>query len=95
MVNDAPLTLGWRRVSVLFAAIACFALALAVTTRADSATPVVDLGPVTVANGIATVSGHIADQALAGSLTVNGQDVRGQPGTGGTFSQQVPSERRK
>jgi hypothetical protein len=75
MVNDAPLTLGWRRVLVLFASIACFALALAVTTRADSATPVVDLGPVTVANGIATVSGHVADQALAGSLTVNGQPV--------------------
>jgi hypothetical protein len=28
MVNDAPLTLGRRRVSVLFASIACFALAL-------------------------------------------------------------------
>ena len=75
MVNDAPLTLGWRRVSMLFASIACFALALAVTTRADSTTPVVDLGPVTVASGIATVSGHVADQALAGSLTVNGQPV--------------------
>ncbi len=60
---------------MLFASIACFALALAVTTRADSATPVVDLGPVVVANGIATVSGHIADQALAGSFTVNGQPV--------------------
>jgi len=75
MVNDAPLNLGLRRVSVLFASIACFALALAVTTHADSTTPVVDLGPVTVANGIATVSGHLADQALAGSLTLNGQPV--------------------
>ncbi len=75
MVNDAPLTLGWRRISALLASLACFALALAVTTRADSATPIVDLGPVTVANGIATVSGHVADQALAGSLTVNGQPV--------------------
>ena len=74
-MNDAPLTLGWRRVSMLFASIACFALALAVTTRADSTTPVVDLGPVTVANGIVTLSGHVSDQALAGSLTVNGQPV--------------------
>jgi hypothetical protein len=75
MVNDAPLTLGWRRISMLFASIACFALALAVTTRADSATPIVDLGPVTIANGIASVAGQVGGQALAGTLTVNGQAV--------------------
>jgi hypothetical protein len=87
MVNDAPLALGWRRVSVLFASIACFALALAVTTRADSTTPVVDLGPIIVANGIATLSGHVADQALAGSLTVNGQPV--EVDSSGQFSTAV------
>jgi hypothetical protein len=75
MVNDAPLTLGWRRLSALFASVACFALALAVTTRADTTGPVVDVGPVTLANGIATLSGHVADQGIASSLTINGQPV--------------------
>jgi hypothetical protein len=36
---------------------------------------VVDLGPVTLANGIATLSGHVADQGIASSLTINGQPV--------------------
>jgi hypothetical protein len=75
MVNDAPFILGWRRLPALLASLACFALAVAGTTRADTATPIVGLGPVTVANGIATLSGQVADQALASSLTINGQPV--------------------
>jgi hypothetical protein len=75
MVNDAPFTLGRRRLSALLVSVACFALAVAGTTRADSATPIVGLGPVTVANGTATLSGQITDQALTSSLTINGQPV--------------------
>jgi len=75
LVNEAPFALGWRRLSTLLASVACFALAVAGTTRADTATPVVALGPVTVANGIATLSGQVTDHALASSLTINGQPV--------------------
>jgi hypothetical protein len=74
-MSRSTLILSRRRLLALFAAVACVALAFAVATRADSAAPIVDLGPVTVANGIATLSGHVTDQAMASSLTINGQPV--------------------
>jgi hypothetical protein len=72
---NGPSPLDWRRVAALVPFVACLALALALKVQADSTTPIIVLGPVTVANGVATVSGHVADQALAASLTVNGQPV--------------------
>ncbi len=74
-MTNGPSTLDWRRVAALLPFVACIALAFALKVQADATTPIIDLGPVTVANGVATVSGHVADQALAASLTVNGQPV--------------------
>jgi hypothetical protein len=57
---------------------ALFAIAVAlalVPQAATAATPLIDLRPITVANGTAVVAGTIGSQAAGGTLTVNGQPL--------------------
>jgi hypothetical protein len=52
------------------------ALALAVVPRATPApTPLLDLGPITVANDTAVLTGTVGSQAAGSTLTVNGQPL--------------------
>jgi len=75
-----------RRTLVALAALAC-ALAALVGARAapgDTVTPVVKLGPTTIVNGVAIVSGTIAAPPSSATLTVNGHPLGVD--AGGTFA---------
>jgi len=76
-----------RRTLVALAALAC-ALAALVGARpapGDVVTPVVTLGPTTILNGVATVSGTVAaPDPSSAQLTVNGQPLG--LNAGGTFA---------
>jgi hypothetical protein len=76
-----------RRTLVALAALACALAALVGASPApgDVVSPVVTLGPTTIANGVASVSGTItAPAASSAQLTVNGQPLG--LNTGGTFA---------
>jgi hypothetical protein len=65
------------------------ALGLALAPGAQPAdTPLLDLGPVVVANGVATVTGTVASQGSNAQVTVNGQAVGLD--TAGAFTAVVP-----
>ena len=66
---------------------AALVLALGKPAGADLLRPLVELGPVTVANGTATVSGSLGGDPSSATLTVNGQPVN--VGPGGVFSASV------
>jgi hypothetical protein len=75
-VNPQVTRTGPRRRCLLAAFAAVAALAAAPPARADALQPVVQLGPVAVANGSVTVSGHLGGVPSAGAtLTVNGSPV--------------------
>ncbi|HEY2938818.1 MAG TPA: hypothetical protein VGJ27_03320, partial [Gaiellaceae bacterium] len=61
-----------RELFTLFA----IALALVLVPRATPAsTPLLALGPITVANGTAVLAGTVGSQAAGDTLTVNGQPL--------------------
>lgn len=71
-------TMPTRRTLAAFTAVACSLIALlgAGSAPGDIVTPVVSLGPTTIANGVATVSGTItATDPSSAQLTVNGQPL--------------------
>jgi hypothetical protein len=68
-------------------AVAAIVLAAGRPAGADLLQPLVTLGPVTVANGTATLSGSLGGNPSSATLTVNGQPV--SLGTGGSFSTTV------
>jgi hypothetical protein len=53
-----------------------------------ASTPLLELGPIVVANGVATVSGSVTPEAGSTSVTVNGQPLG--VSTSGTFQGVVP-----
>jgi hypothetical protein len=75
-----------RSAWVAAAGVAVGALVLAVgrPARADLLQPLVTIGPVTVANGTATLSGSLGGNPSSATLTVNGQPLT--LGADGTFS---------
>jgi hypothetical protein len=77
------------RVGLLAALLLAFAAltVLATSARGDVIKPLVVLGPTTVANGTAVVSGTVAAPASGAQLTINGQPVGLQ--SDGTFSATV------
>jgi hypothetical protein len=69
--------------------LAALVLALVyVSAAATASTPLLQLGPITVANDTATVAGTLASGSSTGTLTVNGQPVG--VGAAGAFSATVP-----
>jgi hypothetical protein len=78
-----------RRPWIVATGVAVAALVLAVgrPAGADLLRPLVTLGPVTVANGTATLSGSLGGNPSSATLTINGQPLN--VGAGGTFSATV------
>ena len=69
--------------------LAALVLALVyVSAAATASTPLLQLGPITVANDTATVAGTLASGSSTGTLTVNGQPVGVD--AAGAFSATVP-----
>jgi len=69
--------------------LAALVLALVyVSAAATASTPLLQLGPITVANDTATVAGALASGSSTGTLTVNGQPVGVD--AAGAFSATVP-----
>jgi hypothetical protein len=69
--------------------LAALALSLVyVSAGSTASTPLLQLGPIAVANGIATLSGKLASDSSNTTLTINGQPV-GLDG-GGAFAASVP-----
>jgi hypothetical protein len=84
-----PTRLAYRRTLLAAAGVAVAAVVLAVgrPAGADLLQPLVTLGPVTVADGTATLSGSLGGNPSSATLTVNGQPVN--LGAGGTFTATV------
>jgi hypothetical protein len=77
-MNLQMTTMPTRRTLAAFTAVACSLIALlgAGSAPGDIVTPVVSLGPTTVANGVATVSGTLTATAPSSAqLSVNGQPL--------------------
>jgi hypothetical protein len=73
---DVPAIRRPLSLAFLFALLAAAALVLAPSGRAQVLTPAVALGPVTVLNGVATVTGTLNPLTPVGSkITINGQPV--------------------
>jgi hypothetical protein len=71
------------------ALVAAFVLALSLAPGAATApTPLLNLGPIAVANGLATVSGTLSTGGSATSITVNGQPLA--VNAAGAFAGTVP-----
>jgi hypothetical protein len=68
------------------AALASLAVALAgpAAAGAEDVAPQVKLGPTTILNGLAVVSGTVSDESSGAQLTINGQPV--DVATGGSFA---------
>lgn len=66
---------GQRTSLVLAFLLATFALAFAGPASAETVGPVVTLGPTTVVNGLAVVSGTLGEPLSGASLSVNGQPL--------------------
>ena len=64
-----------RTTLVLAFTIAALALAFARPAHADTVGPVVSLGPTTVLNGVAVVSGTVGEPMSGATLSVNGQPL--------------------
>jgi hypothetical protein len=75
-----------RRVLAGLAVLASLAVALVGPTAAgaENVAPQIKLGPTTILNGLAVVSGSVSDESSAAQLTINGQPV--DVAAGGTFA---------
>lgn len=75
-----------RRVLAGLAALASLAVALVGPSAAgaENVAPEVKLGPTTILNGLAVLSGTVAEDSSAAQLTINGQPV--DVAAGGTFA---------
>ena len=59
----------------LFAVVAAAVALMVVPLATPASTPLLVLGPTTIANGTAVVNGAVGSQAAGGTLTVNGQPL--------------------